>query len=101
MNITTVESKRAGEQYYVVEHPSGLHIMIYPKPGFHSAYAVFGTRYGSIDTRFRRSDESDVSEVPAGIAHFWSISSLKTKIVMRLPVMRKLALLQMRILLLT
>lgn len=70
MNITTVESKRAGEQYYVVEHPSGLHIMIYPKPGFHSAYTVFGTRYGSIDTRFRRSDESDVSEVPAGIAHF-------------------------------
>src|SRR5690606_36705876 len=33
-------------------------------------YAVFSTRYGSIDNRFRRQDRPDVSEVPDGIAHF-------------------------------
>lgn len=70
MNITRVESSRTGDWYDKIEHPSGLQILVYPKPGSHSTYAVFGTRYGSIDTRFRRSDEETDSEVPAGIAHF-------------------------------
>lgn len=68
--IRTVVSSRAGEHYDVIEHPSGLRIMVFPKEGCHSSYAIFGTRFGSIDTRFRRSDESEDGEVPAGIAHF-------------------------------
>lgn len=69
-NITQMTGKRVEDHYDLIEHPSGLRIMVYPKPGFHSAYAVFGTRYGSIDTRFRRSDEAEASQVPEGIAHF-------------------------------
>lgn len=68
--ITRVTSKRIEDTYDVIQHPSGLRIMVYPKPGSHSAFAIFGTKYGSIDTRFRRSDEDADSEVPAGIAHF-------------------------------
>ena len=68
--IQTVVSSRAGEHYDMIEHPSGLRIMVFPKEGCHSSYAIFGTRFGSIDTRFRRSDESEDGEVPAGIAHF-------------------------------
>ena len=41
-----------------------------PKPGFHKRYAVFSTRYGSIDNRFRRPDRLGVIEAPDGIAHF-------------------------------
>lgn len=70
LSVTHVYSERIGDGYDVIQHPSGLQIMVYPKEGFQSAYAVFGTKYGSIDTRFRRSDEESISEVPAGIAHF-------------------------------
>nr|MBO2477342.1 peptidase M16 [Bacillota bacterium] len=31
----------------------GLEVFVMPRPGFHKRYAVFSTRYGSIDNRFR------------------------------------------------
>ena len=34
--IQTVVSSRAGEHYDVIEHPSGLRIMVFPKEGCHS-----------------------------------------------------------------
>lgn len=49
---------------------NGLGVFVMRKPGFHKRYAVFSTRYGSIDNRFRRHDRPDVIEVPDGIAHF-------------------------------
>lgn len=70
MNMNQVTSRRAGDSYYEVKHPSGLRIFVYPKEKSNSTYAIFGTRYGSIDTSFKRSDETDISTVPAGIAHF-------------------------------
>lgn len=70
MKITEVTSERVKDHYYTARHPSGLKIFVYPKAGSQSAYAVFGTKYGSIDTSFKRSDEQDACEVPEGIAHF-------------------------------
>ena len=64
------ESKLLGEGYDCVKHPSGLTILIYPKEKMRSTYAVFGTRYGSIDKVFKRSDEPVAEATPAGIAHF-------------------------------
>lgn len=58
------------EGYYSIDHKSGLKIYVYPKEDYASAYAVFGTKYGSIDTRFKRSDKADFTEIPAGTAHF-------------------------------
>ncbi len=58
-----------GESYTLAEHESGLKIYIMEKPQYESAYALFGTKYGSIDTRFRTPD-GQVIEVPNGIAHF-------------------------------
>ena len=51
--MTELKSPRTGDSIFVEDHASGLKIMIYPKPGYRSAYAVFGTRYGSINTRFK------------------------------------------------
>lgn len=68
--IREVTSERLGDRYYEVKHPSGLKIMIYPKEGSSSTYAVFGTKYGSIDMRFRTAGEKEVRAVPAGIAHY-------------------------------
>ena len=65
----TVFESPIGESYIKAIHPSGLKIFIMEKPQFSSAYAVFGTKYGSIDTRFSK-DGGDIIEVPEGIAHF-------------------------------
>ena len=57
-----------GESYIKAVHPSGLKIYILEKPQYNSAYAVFGTKYGSIDTCFTVNGEE--TRVPEGIAHF-------------------------------
>ncbi len=57
-----------GEGYVKAVLPSGLKIYILEKPLYNSAYAIFGTRYGSIDTCF--SVDGEKVAVPEGIAHF-------------------------------
>ena len=68
--VKYIENEILGEGYYSIDHKSGLKILVYPKPEYTSTYAVFGTKYGSIDTRFKRSDTESFTEIPAGTAHF-------------------------------
>lgn len=68
--VRKVESDRLQEFYYDIDHPSGLKILVYPKENYASAYAMFGTHYGSIDTDFRLAGEKAFTSVPEGIAHF-------------------------------
>lgn len=63
-------SKSLDEKYYEIDHKSGLKIYVMPKENYNSAYALFGTNYGSIDTKFKRSDKDEWTVVPEGIAHF-------------------------------
>ena len=70
MNREIIHSAAIGEDYIRVQHPSGLTVLLYPTRGFASTYALFATKYGSIDNRFRRSDEAEFVTVPEGIAHF-------------------------------
>ncbi len=65
----TVFESSLGHSYIKAVHPTGLEIYIMEKPLHSSSYAVFGTRYGSIDTKFSK-DGGEVCEVPEGIAHF-------------------------------
>lgn len=65
-----ITSPRLKEEYYEIDHKSGLKLFVMPKENYKSAYAVFGTKYGSIDTRFKRSDRDEFIQVPEGIAHF-------------------------------
>lgn len=69
MDIKEIKSKLVGDSYYKINHPSGLTIYVYPKEGYNSAYAIFGTRYGSINTCFS-VDEGKKITVPDGIAHY-------------------------------
>jgi predicted Zn-dependent peptidase len=55
---------------HYIRHSTGLDIYIMQMPDFHSAYALFGTRYGSVNTMFRLDGEKDFVQVPEGIAHF-------------------------------
>lgn len=70
MQIETLTSQRVGDTYYHITHPTGLHIYVYPKEQLRTVYAIFGTKYGSIDSCFQRSDEAQSDSVPEGIAHF-------------------------------
>lgn len=49
--------------------PNGLTVHLVPKKGYSKAYAVFTTRYGSLDNHFRVEGEPE-RRVHDGIAHF-------------------------------
>ena len=63
------ESQLLREKYYKYTHPSGLDIYVFPK-NLSSTYAVFATRYGSLDNSFGIKGEDNIISVPDGIAHF-------------------------------
>ncbi len=56
-------------KYTEAQLECGLKVRIMEKKNFTSAHAVFGTRYGSIDTCFS-TDGENYTKVPEGIAHF-------------------------------
>ncbi len=56
------------QAYTCVHHKSGLDVYVLPKEGA-STYAVFATRYGSVDRDFVTADGQTV-RVPDGVAHF-------------------------------
>lgn len=57
-----------GEAYVKATLDNGLKVYILEKPQYKSSYALFGTKYGSIDTIF--SVNGKETAVPEGIAHF-------------------------------
>ena len=69
MLTESVASRRLGEGYTRIEHPSGLTLMLCPMKGYSTAYALFATRCGSIDVSFSIGD-GEMVQVPNGIAHF-------------------------------
>ena len=69
-NIKEIKNEMLGERYFEIDHKSGLKIFVYPKENYASTYAIFGTKYGSIDTCFKLEGENEFTEVPEGIAHF-------------------------------
>lgn len=69
MKFKKYTDKKLGETVYCGKHESGLEIRVLPKEGYSSAYAVFGTKYGSIDTAVRNAD-GEFETIPEGTAHF-------------------------------
>ena len=65
-----ITSTQTGSHCLHVRHETGLDIYIMEMPGYHSSFALFGTKYGSINTRFRLKGEENYTEVPEGIAHY-------------------------------
>ncbi len=69
MEIKEVRNDLVDEVYYDISHPSGLKILVMPKSGYSGAYAVFMTKYGSIDTDIPLGDGT-FKTIPEGTAHF-------------------------------
>ena len=70
MKLTKRENVRTGETIYCGKHSSGLDIYIMPRKGYSQNYAIFGTKYGSVDSEFIVPGEKKVTKVPDGIAHY-------------------------------
>lgn len=69
-NIREIKNELLNDSYYEIDHSSGYKIFVYPKENYSSSYAIFGTKYGSIDTCFRVEGQDSFTEIPEGIAHF-------------------------------
>ena len=63
------ESPLLREKYYEYTCESGLRVYVFPKK-MTSTYALFATKYGSVDNCFRLEGDDEFTEVPQGIAHF-------------------------------
>lgn len=67
MQTTTFDQVQ--ETLYQEKLANGLTVYLVPKRGFSKTYAVFTTRYGSIDSHFKTMAGQEI-HVPDGIAHF-------------------------------
>lgn len=70
MNLKRLADPDTGEELYMDIFPNGLRLVIQPKPGYQRKFALFSTRYGSIDTKFASPDSGGTVRVPDGVAHF-------------------------------
>ena len=70
MSKQIIKNDRVNERYTRIKHESGCTICLCPMEGFSSAYALFATKYGSVDSTFKTNNDADYVTVPAGIAHF-------------------------------
>lgn len=70
MELEFRKNDLTGEVMYTGTHESGLGIYIVPKKEYSGTYAIFGTRYGSVDSDFIVPGETEVTSVPDGIAHY-------------------------------
>ena len=68
--VKEIKNELLNDSYYEIDHKSGLKIFVYPKENYSSAYAIFGTKYGSTDNCFKVGENGKYISVPEGIAHF-------------------------------
>lgn len=66
--ITEISNDRLNEKYYKIDHKTGLTVYVFPKEGYKSTYAVYGTSFGSVNTHFIADGREIIS--PDGIAHY-------------------------------
>lgn len=69
MEIKEYTNERLGESYSEFVHASGLTVYVFPK-SLSTSYALFATKYGSLENVFKLSTDEEFTTVPAGIAHF-------------------------------
>ena len=65
-----IESSKIKEKAYVEKLESGMQVIIIPKQHTKKKYVIWGTNYGSNDSKFIVPGEKEPTEVPKGVAHF-------------------------------
>ncbi len=70
MSTERVVNNELCEEMQYALHKSGLGVYLFQKRGFSKYYAIYGTRYGSINRSFVVPGEDEMTTVPDGIAHY-------------------------------
>lgn len=68
--MQAIENLKIKEKLYIEKLDNGLTVMIIPKQGVQKKYIIWGTNYGSNDSKFIVPGEEKETEVPNGVAHF-------------------------------
>ena len=68
--MQVIENLKVKEKLYIEKLENGLTIMIIPKEKIQKKYIIWGTNYGSNDNKFIVPGETEITEVPNGVAHF-------------------------------
>lgn len=70
MSLKSRKNELTGETLYYKKLSSGLEVFIMPRKDYSASYAIFGTKYGSVDSVFVVPGDSEPTFVPDGIAHY-------------------------------
>ncbi len=69
-NRQIIKDELTGNECVYIKHKSGLDIYVCEMEGYSTVDALFGTKYGSINNRFKTATDKEYTVVPEGIAHF-------------------------------
>lgn len=69
-NFRLIENRELKETLYHYRVDPGMDLYVLPRPGYQKKYAIFSTRFGSIDNSFRVEPEKEFICLPDGVAHF-------------------------------
>ena len=65
-----IDNLKVKEKLYIEKLENGLTVMFIPKKGTQKKYMIWGTKYGSNESKFIVPGEENITEVPDGVAHF-------------------------------
>lgn len=68
--MQVIENLKIKEKLYIEKLENGLTVMVIPKKGIQKKYIIWGTHYGSNESKFIVPGETEVTTVPDGVAHF-------------------------------
>ncbi|SCX89098.1 EF-P 5-aminopentanol modification-associated protein YfmH [Alkaliphilus peptidifermentans] len=70
MTYSEIKGDVVKESIFTKKLSNGLEVFFMPKEGYTKQYAIFATKFGSNDLKFKKLHDKDIAEVPEGIAHF-------------------------------
>lgn len=65
-----IENLKLEEKVYKEKLENGMTVMIIPRENTQKKYVIWGTHYGSNESKFVVPGEDEATEVPKGVAHF-------------------------------
>lgn len=70
MNYSKKYINQLDETVYYGVHKTGLRVFVVPKKGFSKTYAIYGTKFGSVNNHFVPLGKDKDIIIPDGVAHF-------------------------------
>ena len=65
-----IENNKIKEKIYIEKLENGLTVMVIPRKNVRKKYIICGPNFGSIDNKFIIPGNTEMTELPDGVAHF-------------------------------